>query len=177
LAEQIEVGPTVHAALQQLELVDLALGLAVAPVQLKRGLDRCPVFHQTRAGQRSHQGIADPRRCLERRSEAERAPLQRLDQVLVGWAAGEVPLVRAFSDGLPPNRAGLFPGTRLSRASTRDALPRGTPRVDGDVAILAGDQSLPLARGHLLHPGRDRATAMSLEVLQVTHVMDLHTVV
>ena len=121
--------------------------------------------------------VANSSGRLEGRSETEQAALQCLDQVLVGWAAGEVPLVRAFSDGLPPNRAGLFPGTRLSRASTRDALPRGTPRVDGDVAIVAGDQSLPLARGHLLDPGRDRATAMSLEVLQVTHVMDLHTVV
>jgi hypothetical protein len=85
--------------------------------------------------------------------------------------------VRAFSDGLPPNRAGVFPGTRLSRASARDTLPRGTPRVDGDVAVMAGDQGLPLARGHLFDPGRDWSTAMAPEILHVTHVMDLHTVV
>jgi hypothetical protein len=94
----------------------------------------------------------------------------------VGWAAGEVPRTRAFSDGLPPNRAGPFSGTRLSRASARDALPRGTPRVDGDVAIVAGDQGLPLARSHLLDPGRNRPTAMTLEILQVAHVVDLHAV-
>jgi hypothetical protein len=121
-------------------------------------------------------GIVHARCRLEGQSEPEQAALQRLDQVLVGWAAGEVPRTRAFSDGLPPNRAGLFPGTRLSRASTRDARPRGTPRVDGDVAIVAGDQGLPLARGHLLDPGRDRPTAMALEIFQVAHVVNLHAV-
>ena len=130
-----------------------------------------------RAGQGHEEGVARPRRRLEGRPEAEQAPFQRLDQILVGWAAGEVPRERAFSDGLPPNRAGLFPGTRLSRASVRDARPRGAPRVDGDVAVVAGDQGLPLARGHLLDPGRDRPTAMALEILQVAHVVDLHAVV
>ncbi len=103
-------------------------------------------------------------------------PLGHLPDVPVGWAAGEVPRTRAFSDGLPPNRAGPFPGTRLSRASARDARPRGTPRVDGDVAIVASDQGLPLTRGHLLDPGRNRPTAMALEILQVAHVVDLHAV-
>jgi hypothetical protein len=92
-----------------------------------------------RARKWPEEGVAQSSRRFEGWPEAEQAPLQRLDQILVGWAAGEVPRMRAFSDGLPPNRAGLFPGTRLSRASTRDALPRGTPRVDGDVAVVAGD--------------------------------------
>src|SRR5204863_2920560 len=103
---------------------------------------------------------------------ASKDPLKEFASIGVGWAAGEVPQTRAFADGLPPNRAGLFPGTRLSRASPRDTLPRGTPRVDGDVAIVASDQGLPLARGHLLDPGRDRSTAMALEVLQVARVVD-----
>ena len=112
----------------------------------------------------------------EGRAPAPEHPLEQLAHIRVGWAAGEVPLTRAFSDGLPPNRACPFPGTRLSRASTRDALPRGTPRVDGDVAIVADDQGLPLARGHLLDPGRNRPTAMVLEILQVAHVVNLHAV-
>jgi hypothetical protein len=49
-------------------------------------------------------------------------------------------------------------------------------RVDGDVAVVADDQSLSLARSHLLDPGRNRLAAMLLEVLQVAHVMDLHAV-
>jgi len=112
----------------------------------------------------------------QRGALAREDTLEQFADVRVGWAAGEVPRTRAFSDGLPPNRAGLFPGTRVSRASTRDALPRGTPRVDGDVEIVAGDQGLPLARSHLLDPGRNRPTAMALEVLQVAHVVDLHAV-
>ena len=48
--------------------------------------------------------------------------------------------------------------------------------MDGDVAIVAGDQGLAMACGHLLDPGRDRFPRMLLEVLQVAHVMDLHTV-
>jgi hypothetical protein len=49
-------------------------------------------------------------------------------------------------------------------------------RVDGDVAVVAGDQGLSLARGHLLDPGRDRLAAMFLEIFQVAQVMDLHAV-
>ena len=122
-------------------------------------------------------GLVGWRGVLDATTAAAHHLIERLTAILVGWAAGEVPHLRAFSDGLPPNRAGLFPGTRLSRASVRDARPRGTPRVDGDVAVVAGDQGLPLARGHLLDPGRDRPTAMALEILQVAHVVDLHAVV
>src|SRR2546421_2177101 len=85
--------------------------------------------------------------------------------------------IRPFSHGPPPNRAGAFRRTRLSRASLRNALPRGPSRVDGDVAVVAGDQSLAVARSHLLDPGRNRSTAMLLEILQVAHVVDLHAVV
>jgi hypothetical protein len=35
----------------------------------------------------------------------------------VGWAASEVRLSPAFSDGLPPNRACRFRSTRLSSTS------------------------------------------------------------
>jgi hypothetical protein len=48
--------------------------------------------------------------------------------------------------------------------------------VDGDVAIVAGDQGLPLTRSHLLNPGRNRPTAMALEILEVAHVVNLHAV-
>ena len=34
-----------------------------------------------------------------------------------------------------------------------------------------------MARGHLLHPGRHRPPTMSLEILQVAYVMNLHVVV
>jgi hypothetical protein len=50
-------------------------------------------------------------------------------------------------------------------------------RVYGDAAVVAGDQSLSVACGHFLDPGRDRLAAMLLEILQVAHVMDLHVVV
>ncbi len=100
--------------------------------------------------------------------------IERIDDVAVGWAAGEVPW--AFSDGLPPNRACRFRSTRLSSASNRDARSCGMSRMDGDVAVVACNQGLSLARGHLLDRGRDRLAAMLLKVLQVAHVMDLHAV-
>jgi len=103
-------------------------------------------------------------------------PFHGLGQVLVGWAASEVPHKRAFSDGLPPNRAGPFPSTRLSSTSSRDARSCRATRVDGDVAIVAGDQGLPMACGHLLDPSRNRFPRMLVEILQVAHVMDLHAV-
>ena len=49
--------------------------------------------------------------------------------------------------------------------------------MDSNVAVVASDQGLPMTRGHLLDPGRYRPPAMSLEILQVAHVMDLHTLV
>ncbi len=55
------------------------------------------------------------------------------------------------------------------------ALPRPFT-VQCLVARTAGDQGLPLARSHLLDPGRNRPTAMTLEILQVAHVVDLHAV-
>jgi hypothetical protein len=48
--------------------------------------------------------------------------------------------------------------------------------MDSDVAIVAGDEGLPMACGHLLHPGRDRLPSVVLEVLQMAHVVDLHAV-
>ncbi len=48
--------------------------------------------------------------------------VQRSTRIRVGWAAGEVPRRRAFSNGLPPDRAGPFPSTRLSSTSSRDTL-------------------------------------------------------
>jgi hypothetical protein len=36
----------VHLPLEQLQLVDLALGLAVAPLQRESGFDRCSIVRQ-----------------------------------------------------------------------------------------------------------------------------------
>jgi hypothetical protein len=58
----------------------------------------------------------------------------------------------------------------------RDAHSSGVTRMYSDVAVVASDQSLSMACGHLLDPGRDRLTAMPLEVLQVAHVVNLHAV-
>jgi hypothetical protein len=44
------------------------------------------------------------------------------------------------------------------------------------VAVVAGDQGLAVARGHLLHPGRDRSAAVPQEVFQVAHGVNLHAV-
>ena len=49
--------------------------------------------------------------------------------------------------------------------------------MDGDVALVAGNQGLAMACGHFLHPGRDRFPPMLLEVLQMAHMVDLHAVV
>ena len=43
-AKQVELGAAVHGPLQQLEAVDLPLGLAAAPGQAERGADRGPVL-------------------------------------------------------------------------------------------------------------------------------------
>jgi hypothetical protein len=49
--------------------------------------------------------------------------------LLAGWAAGEVPRVRAFSDGLPPNRAcHVSEHPALQCFKPRRALQRGDPR-------------------------------------------------
>jgi hypothetical protein len=56
--------------------------------------------------------------------------LDDLSQIFVGWAAGEVPRERSFSDGLPPNRACRFRSTRLSGAfRPRRAFVGDAPRV------------------------------------------------
>jgi hypothetical protein len=49
--------------------------------------------------------------------------------------------------------------------------------MDGDVAVVAGDQGLAMTRRHLVHLGRDRPSALLLKVLEMAHVMNLHAVV
>ena len=43
-AKQVELSAAIHGPLQQLETVDLPLGLAAAPGQAECGADRCPVL-------------------------------------------------------------------------------------------------------------------------------------
>ena len=47
IPEHVEVGAAVHAAFEELQLVDLALGLAVAPSQREACSDRCAIIRQT----------------------------------------------------------------------------------------------------------------------------------
>jgi hypothetical protein len=45
-SEEIEVGSAVHLSLEQLQLVDLAFGLTIAPLQREPGFDRCSIVRQ-----------------------------------------------------------------------------------------------------------------------------------
>src|SRR5262249_32478419 len=69
----------------------------------------------------------------------------------VGWAAGEVPVLRAFSVGPPPNRTCGFHRIRLSSVSFRP-LSLETSLMDLHVALVADNQGLAVAGCHLLGP-------------------------
>lgn len=61
-SQQIELGAPIHLTLDQLQLGVLALGLAIRPWQLQRGLNRCLISHNT-AGKGCHhagRGIGNP---------------------------------------------------------------------------------------------------------------------
>ena len=59
---------------------------------------------------------------------ASQQALNGFPQIHVGWAASEVPRERAFSDGLPPNRAGhVSEHPALQCFKPRRALLRGDP--------------------------------------------------
>jgi hypothetical protein len=45
-SEQIELRSAVHLPFEQLQPIDLALGLTVAPLQREPGFDHCSILHQ-----------------------------------------------------------------------------------------------------------------------------------
>ncbi len=92
--------------------------------------------------------------------------------VLPGRSRGEVPH-RAFSALPPPNRAGAFRRTRLSRDVFQGASRR-PPTVDDVVAHATHDQRFPPSSRHTADPrGRFCLTGQP-QVLQGTDVVDFN---